>query len=290
MAIAVLDTYNTLPPVKAVRRVRRAYIGLLGMAFDRAAGGVDTLRAKGDDLLVDLTSRGEKVECLAKSVFSDVKAKAEDVAEDGIEAAKKVMPLKTLSGKAARIIELEAEIAATKAKLAVAKKPAAKKKAAAKTKTAPKAKAVKTVKAEVKVADVKFAAVKAEVIAETPAPVAPAVTAAEKVETADKYAAYYEKVAAYDPSADAGYIRAIVNHLGIALQSRDGQLVACSDAGERDTVRDSWLIKKLGVSGETETLDAKVRSVCDAMRADRMKDRVVFYYLLAKQEGKLAAL
>lgn len=180
------------------------------------------------------------------------------------------MPIKVLSRNDARIAVLETEIAKVTAKLKA--KPVAKKKAAPKAKPAAKA----VVKAEV------------EVVA--PKVETPAATVEEKVEAADKYAAYYEKVAAYDADADAAYIRAIVNHLGIALQSRDGQLVACSDASERDTVRDSWLSKKLGVTGETEALDAKVLSVCEAMKADRMKDRVVFYYLLAKQEGKLAAL
>lgn len=260
MAIAILDTYNTLPPVKAVRRARRAYIGLLGMAFERAADRADILRAKGDDLLVDLTKRGEVMEDTAKSAFDTVKAKAEDLTDDGIKAAKTIMPLKTLTGKAAKIAALEAQITAMNAKLKAETKPA-------KKKAAPKAKPikVKTVETEIK-------------------------TEQTKVDTADKYAAYFQKVTAYDADADAGYVRTIVNHLGIALQSRDGQLVACSDSAERDTVRDNWLVKKLGVSGETEALDAKVLSVCETMKADRMKDRVVFYYLLAKQEGKLAAL
>ncbi len=252
MATAILDRYNSLTPVKTVRRARRAYVGLLGFAFERAADRVDNLRAKRDDLLTDLAARGETLEGQAKTVFAGAKDKAEDVAEDGFDAAKKVFPVKFTPRKEAQIAALEVEITAVKAKLTA--KPAAKKK------TAPKTKAVKTAAADVKV----------------PAP--------------DKYAAYYDKVAAYDADADAAYIRAIVNHLGIALQSRDGQLVACSDAAERDTVRDSWLVKKLGVNGETEALDAKVLSVCKAMKADRMKDRVVFYYLLAKQEGKLAVL
>jgi len=45
-------------------------------------------------------------------------------------------------------------------------------------------------------------------------------------------------------------VKKIVDHCGIALQSRDGLFVACSDETERNTVRDSWLIKKLGLTGE----------------------------------------
>ena len=55
-------------------------------------------------------------------------------------------------------------------------------------------------------------------------------------------------------------------------------------------MRDSWLVKKLGLTGETAELDAKVMTVCETMQKDRMKSRVTFYYLLAKNEAKLAAL
>lgn len=88
MATALLDTYNSFPAVKTVRRARRAYVGLLGMAFERAADRVDTLRAKRDDLIVDFAARGEALEGQAKSAFAGAKDKVEDIAEDGIDAAK----------------------------------------------------------------------------------------------------------------------------------------------------------------------------------------------------------
>lgn len=108
--------------------------------------------------------------------------------------------------------------------------------------------------------------------------------------TDDKYAGFIADVHRYDHEADTAIITKIVNHLGIALRSRDGQFVACSDETERQTVRDSWLVKKLGVTGDTSELDAKVMAICETMQKDRMKNRVTFYYLLAKNEGKLAAL
>ncbi len=107
---------------------------------------------------------------------------------------------------------------------------------------------------------------------------------------ADKYAAFAKSVLKYDPEADAGIIKKIVDHCGIALTSRDGKYVACTDPAEREQVAKSWLVKKLGLEADTETLDAKVAAVCDIMKADRMKSRVTFYYLLAKAEGKLASL
>lgn len=85
-------------------------------------------------------------------------------------------------------------------------------------------------------------------------------------------------------------VKKIVNHLGIALNSQDASLVACSDETERNTVRDSWLKKKLELEGEDADLDAKVMAVCETMKDDKNKCRVTFYYLLAKAEDKLGAL
>ena len=97
-------------------------------------------------------------------------------------------------------------------------------------------------------------------------------------------------VKTYDADADEDIIKKIVNHLGIALNSKDASLVACSDETERDTVRDSWLKKKLELTGDDADLDAKVMAVCETMKDDKNKSRVTFYYLLAKNEDMLASL
>lgn len=107
---------------------------------------------------------------------------------------------------------------------------------------------------------------------------------------APRHIAYLEKVRVYDASASEEIVKKIVNHCGISLSSRDGKFVACTDEAERFTVRDSWLKKKLNLEGTDAELDAKVLDVCNIMKADRLKSRVTFYYLLAKAEGKLASL
>lgn len=112
----------------------------------------------------------------------------------------------------------------------------------------------------------------------------------EKVEESDKYAPYLEKVQGYDKDADPIHVMKIVDHLGSALSSRDSMFVACSDETERNTVAKNWLSKTLGVTGSKEELDEKVQSVCQTMKSDRLKDRVVFYYLAAKAEDKLTDL
>jgi hypothetical protein len=74
----------------------------------------------------------------------------------------------------------------------------------------------------------------------------------------------------------------------LVLSQADSRYVACSDAAERDRIRENFLKKKLGLtSGD---LDAAILAVCEAMKADRTKSRLTFYYLLAERFGKLDAL
>lgn len=74
----------------------------------------------------------------------------------------------------------------------------------------------------------------------------------------------------------------------LVLSQADTRYVACSDPEERDRVRKNFLEKKLGLSGAE--LDAAIEDVCQAMKADRTKSRLTFYYLLAEKFGKLDAL
>ena len=50
-----------------------------------------------------------------------------------------------------------------------------------------------------------------------------------------------------------------------------------------------WIAKKLGVD-DAKTADGVLEKVCKAMAADHTKNRVTFYYLVAKELGKLGAL
>lgn len=100
---------------------------------------------------------------------------------------------------------------------------------------------------------------------------------------------YLADVQRYDSTADGDVVQKIVKHLGIALQSRDASLVSCSDKSELDRVREKWCMKKLGAT-DAGAADAVIARVCEAMKADRQKQRVTFYYLVAKDMGKLADL
>jgi Protein of unknown function (DUF2853) len=98
----------------------------------------------------------------------------------------------------------------------------------------------------------------------------------------------------YDPGADEAVVGKIVRHLGIALQKNnagkltDSGMVAASDKTELDRVRDRWAVKKLGLD---EAAGGKlVKEVAEEMKGDRLKNRVTFYYLVAKKAGKLGSL
>lgn len=279
MSTDTLET-NTITPIKntilAVRRTRRAYFGLHVAAFEQAQIGFAKARELTDGLFEDLVAKGEVLEAKAGVALKGTQVKMIEGYNETTETVRDLLP-----SSSSRVEELEAEVEKLTAKLKKLNKPVAKKKTAkkaVKTTTAKKAVANKTsVQADVETAPVKATDVK-DATVKTDATIA------------DKYVSYVQDVRGYDAQADAAVVKKIVDHCGIALQSRDGLFVACSDEAERNTVRDSWLIKKLGLAAETAELDAKVMTVCETMQKDRMKSRVTFYYLLAKNEGKLAEL
>lgn len=100
---------------------------------------------------------------------------------------------------------------------------------------------------------------------------------------------YIEDVKKYSKPVDEDAVAKIVRHLGIALRNRDSSLVAGTDPKELERVRESWLKKKLGLSGDAQ-LDAAIASVMERMKGDNSKGRVTVYYLLAEHYKKLGSL
>jgi outer membrane protein OmpA-like peptidoglycan-associated protein len=91
----------------------------------------------------------------------------------------------------------------------------------------------------------------------------------------------------YDAKADETAIAGIVRYCGIALRNRDSSLVSFSDKAETDRVRNNFLKKKLGLTQSDAVLDAAIAKVGERMKADRTKNRVTVYYLLAAELGQL---
>ncbi len=90
----------------------------------------------------------------------------------------------------------------------------------------------------------------------------------------------------YDAEADNAVVVKVEKYLGASLQNKDAKYVACSDETELETIVKGFMVKKLGIDDAAVAME-KVKAVCEQMKPTRMKNRVTFYYLLAKNEGKL---
>lgn len=118
-----------------------------------------------------------------------------------------------------------------------------------------------------------------------PAPEAPAAET-PAAEAAPEVSEYLRVTREYDADVDAAVVTKIEKHLGASLSNRDSKYVACSDETELETIVKGFMKKKMGIE-DKEAAMAKVKAVCETMKPTRMKNRVTFYYLLAKNEGKL---
>jgi outer membrane protein OmpA-like peptidoglycan-associated protein len=98
---------------------------------------------------------------------------------------------------------------------------------------------------------------------------------------------WYADVKKYVPNADSSVVAGIVRYCGIALQNRDSSLVSFGDSAEVGRVRENFLKKKLGLTSSDAELDQEIAAVGERMKADRTKNRVTVYYLLAEHFGKL---
>lgn len=98
---------------------------------------------------------------------------------------------------------------------------------------------------------------------------------------------HIEGVKKYTQTVNEDAVAGIIRHLGIALRDKDASLVAATDPDELKRVRESWLKKKLALTESDEDLDKAIKDVMTTMKAERAKDRVVVYYLLAEKYGKL---
>ena len=256
-----VETKKTLEAtLKPLVDARRAYIGLHGFAYDRAQMRRDQAETFVKNWFDKFVVKGEDIEAEFTGKVAGLSDTVKTEVSEKLNFKLPKIAAPKFTGKTTKVAELEAEIALLNAKLELLAKTKktkapAKKKAAKKVTT--KTTSTKTVKVET---------------------------------TEDKYAPYLADVQRYDAAADMAVVRKIVNHCGIALLNNDGRFVACSDETERNTVRDSWLVKKLGIQADTAALDAKVAAVCETMKADNKKSRVTFYYLAAQNEGKLASL
>ena len=76
---------------------------------------------------------------------------------------------------------------------------------------------------------------------------------------------------------------------GPAIYDADAETVAASDSSELETVKNNFLVKKLGLADGPALMEAIDAVVETYGRSERNKYRAVFYYLLVKHFGKESA-
>jgi hypothetical protein len=73
---------------------------------------------------------------------------------------------------------------------------------------------------------------------------------------------------------------------GPAIYDADACTVAASQASELETVKNNFLIKKLGLADGPHLMEGINRAIETYGKSERYKYRAVFYYLLTKHFGK----
>lgn len=99
-----------------------------------------------------------------------------------------------------------------------------------------------------------------------------------------KYAADLKDKCGVNPDMDL--LTKVTVGLGPSIYNADSSTVSGSDEKELATVKNNFLIKKLGLSANSD-LDGAIDSVIETYgRSNRNKYRAVIYYLLVKHFNK----
>ncbi|PZD78263.1 DUF2853 family protein [Mesonia sp. K7] len=102
----------------------------------------------------------------------------------------------------------------------------------------------------------------------------------EKVES---YMAHFKEIGV---KADEELVRKVAKGLGPSIYKDDASTVSGTDSKELATVKNNFLIKKLGLKDSAD-LDKAIDKVIDQYgKSRRNKYRVVVYYLLVKHFKK----
>ncbi|MBE7645672.1 DUF2853 family protein [Tenacibaculum finnmarkense genomovar ulcerans] len=89
-------------------------------------------------------------------------------------------------------------------------------------------------------------------------------------------------------SVNLELLTAVTKGLGPSIYKTDAETVSGTDPKELLTVKNNFLIKKLGLA-DTAELDQAINQVMEQIgRSERKKYRAVVYYLLAKKFNKEA--
>ena len=103
-------------------------------------------------------------------------------------------------------------------------------------------------------------------------------------ELIEKYAADIKEKFGENPDMD--FLTKVTVGLGPAIYNLDASKVSGSDEKELNTVKNNFLIKKLGLS-DSVALDDAINAIIERYgKSEKNKHRAVIYYMLAKHFGK----
>lgn len=103
-------------------------------------------------------------------------------------------------------------------------------------------------------------------------------------ELIEKYAADIKEK--FGEAPDMDFLTKVTIGLGPAIYNMDASKVSGSDDKELATVKNNFLMKKLGMADSPALLEA-ISTVIDRYgRSEKNKHRAVIYYMLAKHFGK----
>jgi hypothetical protein len=102
----------------------------------------------------------------------------------------------------------------------------------------------------------------------------------------EKVGKYMQVVKDKGIDLDADLLRKVTRACGPSIYSRDAETIAASQPKEMETIKNNFLIRKLGLSDGPQ-LEQGIDAVIEAYgRSDRAKYRAVIYYMLTKHFGK----
>jgi len=99
-----------------------------------------------------------------------------------------------------------------------------------------------------------------------------------------KYAADLKEKLGHD--ADMDLLTKVTIGCGPSIYNQDSSTVSASSESELETVKQNFLIKKLGLSDGPQLMEGINKVLEDYGKSNRNKYRAVVYYLLTKHFGK----
>ncbi len=87
-------------------------------------------------------------------------------------------------------------------------------------------------------------------------------------------------------SPDMDLLTKVTIGCGPAIYNADASTVAASQAAELETVKNNFLMKKLGLADSPKLMEAIDKAMETYGKSERNKYRAVVYYMLTKEFGK----